>query len=623
MTVGIGFHHGHDLCVGRRATNLVEIVQEGGTTYFGDGGTHGDGSESTGKKTQTTSDIPHPQGRRADSGYRECKGVGKDTDDCDCRIFPATKAGKKAESTGDGTGNHGSRWAFSPYPCKLSATPRIRFLSSPFTGHRMIDSHCHIDTSAFDSDRAEVLQRAWQAGVEAIVIPSIEPAGFDAVQALVESDERVYRGIGIHPHNTASVTSADLQRVERGTEQTRVVAIGEIGLDYYYDFAPKDVQQEIFRTQLRIAKQCSLPVIVHNRESDADILRILTEEQDGSLRGVLHCFSGSAEVLNEALALGFHVSFTGNVTFKKSTLDEVVRMVPDDRFMIETDAPYITPVPHRGKRNEPSFVRFVAEKIAEIRSQTTEEVLAMTSATARRFFHLMMISMILSAGVFAQGGADADTTEPEEDYHPYHKTLGIGPVFATNTIVEAQTSNDTTTSFSYEGVFSYGGAISYMFSDRFIAQAAYLYTKNAKVIRSPNNPFGQQYPDEHHTVEIGAKYLWNPYSRVVFYLMGGGCLIQSDYDGGDGVRDDSLSQGRPEPVFGRTKTVSGVCVGLGLFAHIKTPIGLIVPGGEWRVDFFLQSEDKYLYKGPNNRTLANVSTFFSLPRFTLMWYPKL
>ncbi|MFM8473647.1 MAG: TatD family hydrolase [Candidatus Kapaibacterium sp.] len=501
------------------------------------------------------------------------------------------------------------------------------FAKARTMGTTMIDSHCHIDASAFDADRTQVLERAWHAGVEAIVIPSIAPAGFDALQALVDSDECLYRGIGIHPHDTAAVTPADLERVAQGVRQTRVVAIGEIGLDYYYDFAPKDVQQEVFRAQLRIAKQCSLPVIVHNRESDADILRILTEEQDGSLRGVLHCFSSSADVLREALALGFHVSFTGNVTFKKSTLDEVVRQVPDDRFTIETDAPYITPVPHRGKRNEPSFVRFVAEKIADIRSQTTEEVLAMTTATARRFFHLMMIWMALSVGVFAQGrtqgGTDADTTDVDEDYHPYDKSFGIGPVFATNTIVEAQTANDTTTSFSYEGVFSYGGALSYMFSDRFIAQAAYVYTKNAKVIRSPNNPFGQQYPDEHHTIEIGAKYLWNPYSRVVFYLMGGGCLIQSDYDGGDGVRDDSLSQGRTEPVFGRTKTVSGVCVGLGLFAHIKTPIGLIVPGGEWRVDFFLQSEDKFLYKGPNNRILANVSTFFSLPRFTLMWYPKL
>lgn len=487
----------------------------------------------------------------------------------------------------------------------------------------MIDSHCHIDTSAFDADRSDVLERAWQAGVQALVIPSIEPSGFDSLQELVDSDERIYRGIGIHPHNTAIVSEHDIKRVEEGVSQTRVVAIGEIGLDYYYDFSPREVQQDIFRKQLRIAKQCSLPVIVHNRDSDADILRILNEEQDGTLRGVLHCFSSGLDVLQQAMDVGFHVSFTGNVTFKKSTLREVVEAVPHDRFMIETDSPYITPEPHRGKRNEPSFVRFVAQKIAEIRSQTTEEVIAMTSATARTFFKLMIFLMLLNVGVSAQNNNDADTTDPYEDFHPYDKSFGFGPVFATNTIVEAQTANDTTTSFSYEGVFSYGGAINYMFSDRFIAQAAYVYTKNTKVIRSLNNPFGQQYPDEHHTLELGAKYLWNPYSRVVFYLMGGGCLIRSDYDGGDGVRDDSLSQGRAEPVFGRTKTVSGVCVGLGLFAHIKTPIGLIVPGGEWRVDFFLASEDKFLYKGPNNRILANVSTFFSLPRFTLMWYPKL
>jgi TatD DNase family protein len=532
--------------------------------------------------------------------------VDKDTDECDCRIFPALKGAKKLES------------AFICH--SFHDSPSV----SPSPGTHMIDSHCHIDTSAFDEDRADVLERAWQAGVQALVIPSIEPAGFDALQELVDSDERIYRGIGIHPHNTASVSAHDMSRVEKGVEQTRVVAIGEIGLDYYYDFSPREVQQDIFRRQLRIAKQCSLPVIVHNRDSDADIIRILSEEQDGTLRGVLHCFSSGLDVLQQAMDVGFHVSFTGNVTFKKSTLQEVVQAVPHHRFMIETDSPYITPEPHRGKRNEPSFVRFVAQKIAEIRSQTTEEVIAMTSATARTLFRLTTVLVLLSTAMFAQTDADEpDTTEIDEFYHPYAKTLGFGPVFATNTIVEAQTDSATTTSFSYEGVFSYGGAISYMFSDRFIAQAAYVYSNNTKVVRGPNNPLGQQYPDKHQTLELGAKYLWNPYSRVVFYLMGGGCLIRSDYDGGDGVRDDSLSQGSLEPVFGRTKTVSGVCVGLGLFAHIKTPIGLIVPGGEWRIDFFLASEDRLLYKGPNKRVEANVSTFFSLPRFTLMWYPKL
>ena len=297
--------------------------------------------------------------------------------------------------------------------------------------------------------------------------------------------------------------------------------------------------------------------------------------------------------------------------------------------MIETDAPYITPVPHRGKRNEPSFVRFVAEKIALIRSQTTEEVLAMTSATARSFFGLLVmftLTVLIPSGLFAQSDTSGYDEVIEKDEHPYAKTLGFGPLFATNTIVEAQTDSGMvdTRSFTYEGVFSYGGVVNYMFTDRFMAQAAYVYTKNTKVLRGPNNPFGQQHPNTHQTFELAAKYLWNPYSRVVFYCTLGGCLFENDYNGGDGVKDDSLSLGRPTPVYGYTNKVAGICAGLGLFAHIRTPFGLIVPGGEWRIDFFLKNEDKLLYRSATKPPVpSNVSTLFSLPRFTLLWYPKL
>ncbi len=485
----------------------------------------------------------------------------------------------------------------------------------------MIDTHSHIDAEVFNPDRPEVLERAWEAGLEAIVIPSIEPSGFDELQRLVDSDPRLYRGIGIHPHSVANLTMEHIERVERESVQQRVVAIGEIGLDYYYDFAPREQQKLFFREQLRVAKRRKLPVIVHNRESDDDILRILQEEQDGSLRGVLHCFSSDESVLQRALDVGFHVSFTGNVTFKKSTLDSVVAAVPADRFMIETDAPYITPVPHRGKRNEPSFVRFVAEKIALIRNCSTEEIVSMTTENARRFFTLMLFVLLV-----ALQPLHAQSNEEEPD-HPYLKKLGFGPVLTTNTIVEAQTDSGATDarSFSYEGVFSYGGAINYEFSDRFMVEAAYIYTKNKKVLRNPtSNANGQQYANVHQTAELGVKYLWNPYSRVVFYLTGGVCTFFNAYDGGDGVKDDSLSLGRVNPVYGYNTTVIGLCGGLGLFANIKTSIGLFAPGGEWRVDFFLKSEDRLLFpKATGAPVKSNISTFFSLPRFTLLWFPKL
>ncbi len=487
----------------------------------------------------------------------------------------------------------------------------------------MIDTHSHIDTEAFNEDRADVLDRAWSSGLEAIVIPSIEPSAFGFLQELVQSDERLFRGAGIHPHNVAQCNENDMRIVEEELSKTRVVAVGEIGLDYYYDFAPRDVQQRFFRAQLNIAKNAGLPVIVHNREADEDILRILQEEQNGSLRGVLHCFSSGLEVLHRTMDLGFHVSFTGNVTFKKSTLDEVVRQVPADRFMIETDAPYISPVPHRGKRNEPSFVSFTAEKIAVLRSISLDEVRFMTTTTARKFFGILSVILLCTLSLVHLRAAD---DEDDDLVNPYKKKVGIGLILTTNTIVEGQTDSGSTktNSFSYPGVSSYGAMLSYELSDRFMLEGSYIYTNNKTVLRDINvNPFGQQHSNIHQTVELVGRYLWNPYSRVVFYLSAGPTLIMNHYDGGDGVRDDSLTQGRTDVVYGHSTTIIGLAGGLGLFANIKTKYGFIVPGGEWRVDFFLSNEDRLLYRGASSAPIkSNISTMFSLPRFTLQFYPK-
>jgi TatD DNase family protein len=185
----------------------------------------------------------------------------------------------------------------------------------------MIDTHAHLDLPVFDSDRAEVLARAQEAGVEAIIMPAISPEGFPKERGLVEESPLLYRAVGIHPHAAAEADTAALAAVEREAEYPRVVAIGEIGLDYYYaDGAEPRQQQWLFCEQLRIAKRCGLPVIIHNRKAGADVLRILEEEQDGSLRGVLHCFSEDAEMLHRALQLGFCVSFTGNITYPKRAI---------------------------------------------------------------------------------------------------------------------------------------------------------------------------------------------------------------------------------------------------------------------------------------------------------------
>jgi TatD DNase family protein len=259
----------------------------------------------------------------------------------------------------------------------------------------MIDTHCHLNSEQFDDNRHEVLIRAYEQGVQTVIIPAIEPPHFDGLLALVGaqtelSPVRLYCSIGIHPHHAHEARGEDFARIEAlltpANRIQSIVAVGECGLDYYYDFAPRDVQRDVFRRQLRYAKEYRLPVIIHNRESDDDILALLEAEQDGTLRGVLHCFSSSVEVLDRALALGMMVSFTGNITYKKSTLADVVARVPLTHCMIETDAPYMSPTPYRGKRNEPSYVRAVAKKIAEIRAISVEDVITQTTKNAVQLF---------------------------------------------------------------------------------------------------------------------------------------------------------------------------------------------------------------------------------------------
>jgi TatD DNase family protein len=487
----------------------------------------------------------------------------------------------------------------------------------------MIDTHSHIDTSIFDEDREAMLNRAWDSGVTSIIIPSIGIDGYANLQKLVDSDERLYRGVGVHPHNVHGLTENDFEIVKSVLNNTRVVAVGEIGLDYYYDFAPKDEQQYWFRKQLHLAKQVNLPVIIHNREADDDILRILQEEQDGTLRGVLHCFSSSTSVLNQAIELGMNVSFTGNITFKKSVLDEVVKSVPDGRFMIETDAPYITPVPHRGKRNEPSFVRYTAERIAELRLSNLNDIITMTTNTARSLFALSLLFLTLNIMLPSLGFAQEDTDDDEEFVHPFPKRFGIGGGLALNTIVESRviTRDGTTTGpvignqpFSWDGIQSINGTLMYSLSDKIILEASYIYSKNSRIaygdIPDPNNPIRyQKNPNVHQFYEVVARYLFNPYSRVTFYAALGPSLIMNNYDA----------------VGFESKL--GLTGGLGLFVNIRTPFGLLVPGGEWRINFMLENDLNRqigLEQSTGRKIFSpEVNVLYSLPRVTLAWFPKL
>ena len=255
-----------------------------------------------------------------------------------------------------------------------------------------IDSHAHIDGEEFDADRDEVVSRARAAGVRAILnVGTGDPHGgnFERAVAVAEKYEGVYAAAGVHPHDARLYDEAAERRlleVLRGSG--RVVALGEIGLDYHYDNSPRDVQQEVFARQLRLARSESLPVIIHSREADDDTAEILNRELEGSGHGgVMHCFGGGPALAEAALALGFYISFAGNVTFKKAdALHEVALTVPLNRLLVETDCPYLAPVPHRGRRNEPAYVVETARFLAELRGVSHEEMGRVTSENFARLF---------------------------------------------------------------------------------------------------------------------------------------------------------------------------------------------------------------------------------------------
>ena len=250
----------------------------------------------------------------------------------------------------------------------------------------LFDSHAHLDDEAFDADRDEVIARALSNGLAGMVNPGSCMKSSAAALALAEQHAAIYAAVGIHPHDADSADEAAYEQLLQWSRHPKVVAIGEIGLDYHYDFSPRSVQQEVFVKQLALAKECDLPVILHDREAHGDILRLVKEAGRG-VRGVFHCFSGSLERAREVLKLGFYLSVGGTLTFKNAAkLPEVVKEVPFERLLLETDSPYLTPAPYRGRRNEPLHVRLVAEKVAELRGLSVEEVARQTTANTYRCF---------------------------------------------------------------------------------------------------------------------------------------------------------------------------------------------------------------------------------------------
>ena len=256
-----------------------------------------------------------------------------------------------------------------------------------------IDSHAHIDGHEFDNDRNEVIERAAAAGVSLILnVGTGDPhsGAFERAVELGKAHESVYTAIGTHPHDARLYDDAAEDKIKQLINNDRVIAWGEIGLDFHYDNSPRDVQVEIFKRQLRAAHECELPVVIHTREAEAETIDVLQSEyKDAHRRGVFHCFSGSMDLAQRALEIGFMISFSGIVTFKKAgELREIAKQVPLDRLLIETDCPYLAPIPYRGKRNEPAYVVEVARCLAGIHGVEIEEMAQITSENFRRFFRV-------------------------------------------------------------------------------------------------------------------------------------------------------------------------------------------------------------------------------------------
>ena len=251
----------------------------------------------------------------------------------------------------------------------------------------IIDSHAHLDDARFASDRDALIQRAWDSGVRRILTigNGTGPDDMGCGIPFAEGHDWIFTSVGIHPHDAARAEERHFELMERLASHPRVLAIGETGLDYHYDNSPRDVQRVVCTRQLAIARKVSLPVIVHTREADADTEAILHES--GVVRGVLHCFTSSSQLAELALSLGFYISFSGIVTFPNAReLAEIARNVPSDRLLVETDCPYLAPVPHRGKRNEPSFVVETARFLASARGVSLEHLATETSENFARLF---------------------------------------------------------------------------------------------------------------------------------------------------------------------------------------------------------------------------------------------
>jgi len=252
----------------------------------------------------------------------------------------------------------------------------------------LVDTHAHLNMDRFDGDRERVLERARRAAVKAVLDVGTDLKSSLKAVGLSRIFPELYAAAGIHPHDAARAGKDDFLDLADILEEKKCVALGETGLDFHYDYSPRETQKQVFEKQLRLARERNLPVIIHVREAMAEALAVIDGVAGSGWRGVFHCFSGTAEELDPVLERGFHISFTGVITFSNFTKQEAVRRVPPDRLLLETDCPYMAPEPYRGKRCEPAHVARTAEKAAEIMQMSLDELAKTTTDNARRLFGL-------------------------------------------------------------------------------------------------------------------------------------------------------------------------------------------------------------------------------------------
>ncbi|MGX9292747.1 TatD family hydrolase [Bacillus sp. A015] len=253
----------------------------------------------------------------------------------------------------------------------------------------LFDTHAHLNAEQYNEDLEQVIERAKSEKVEKIVVVGFDRPTITRAMELIEEYDFIFAAIGWHPVDAIDMTDEDLAWIKELSQHEKVVAIGEMGLDYYWDKSPKDVQKEVFRRQIALAKEVNLPIIIHNRDATEDVVTILKEEGAAEVGGIMHCFTGSLEIAKACMDMNFYISFGGPVTFKNAKKPkEVVKDIPSDRLLIETDCPYLTPAPFRGKRNEPSYVKYIAEQIAELREISFEELAELTTENAKKVFRI-------------------------------------------------------------------------------------------------------------------------------------------------------------------------------------------------------------------------------------------